>query len=153
MALPQFSLKQLLISLTWFGVGFGGIAYSLRVWNLSLSPTEDWLAEIEPYIRGVARLLGWGAICLGIVPLITTRTTASVFADAFSFAIPFGLMAAMFVPPNINGKWDNHSETLFDMTSWIVFAVVSGGYLIVEACAPNPKVRRKRVAKIDLPPK
>ena len=44
MRLPSFTLKQLLVSILWISMGFGGIAFSTRDWNLSLRPAVDWLA-------------------------------------------------------------------------------------------------------------
>ncbi len=139
MDLPHYSTKQLLLSVTWMCVGFAGIAFSFRTWDLPLNPSDDWLARMEPFVRAAARLVGWGVICLGVAPLVTTRRTASLLGEAFAFALPIGVLGVLLLPTPISLRWSMNHDELFELIPWIVFAVASGGYIVVVAFQTDPK--------------
>jgi hypothetical protein len=73
MGLHQFTLKQLLISLIWMCIGFGGIAFSFQPIDVPLHPSYDRLANILPFAKLVAIVTGTVIICLALIPLFTSR--------------------------------------------------------------------------------
>ena len=97
MCLPSFSLKQVFLSVFWFSIGFGAIAFSFRDWPLSLHPSNDWLAEFLPVVQVVARVLGWALVCAGLIPLDSTQRRAKALILALCGGIPGAIIAAILM--------------------------------------------------------
>jgi len=95
MQLPQFTTRQLLTSITWMCVGFGGIAFSMRKWNLPLEPDYDWLADLEPLARISALVVGWVIICAAAIALVTRYRRGAVLIAALLVMIPGAFVGAI----------------------------------------------------------
>jgi hypothetical protein len=139
MAIPQFTTKQLLMAMTWIAIGFGAIAYSLRPWGLSVRIEDDQLAAIEPYVRGAARVAGGLAVVAGLIPLITTRRTASVLGEFIAWTVPAWVLGTLLTAGPVYGNVDEE----FAGPPWIATALAAIVYLAIIAYSANPKVRKK----------
>ncbi len=103
MDLPRFSTKQLLISVTWMCVGFAGIAFSFRAWNLPLSPSYDSLANLEPFVRAASLVVGWVIFCAAAICLVTRRRRGAVLIAALISMIP-GAIVGFLIGDTLWGR-------------------------------------------------
>lgn len=126
-------MKQLLVSILWISIGFGGIAFSLREWNLSLRQSDDWLANIQPIVHITARVVGWTFVCIGVIALVATRRRTKVLIVALCGAI-FGLfVGAMAYRPSSRIGHTTAGEAFV----YVVMALGSLLFLIVHAVVVN----------------
>lgn len=80
--LPHFTLRQLMLSVCWIGVGLGGMTFARKEWDLPLQRSYDWLVLIEGPVRTAALILGWAFICVGVIRLVTPKSTLRHLATA-----------------------------------------------------------------------
>jgi len=135
MAIPRFTTGQLLLCITWMCVGFAGIAFSLREWNLRLDPSYDWLAESEPVVSTFARVVGGTIVYWGVVLLFTPKPTADILIAAVVGVIP-GLMAGLL----LSHAFFSQDSRAQEWAAWIGMGLVPGVILI--CLAVFRKVRR-----------
>gem|GEM_PF-2227440 len=95
MQLPQFTLRQLFASITGMCAGLGGIAFSLRKWNLPIDPAYHWLAGYERSAR-------IGAFVVGVIVIIAAAVLLVPKGRRIAVAVT-AILA--FVPGAIVGKW------------------------------------------------
>jgi hypothetical protein len=113
------------VSVTWICVGFGLIAFSLREWDLPLSPSYDWIADSEPVVSMSARVFGGAFVYWGLVLLLTPKPTADILIAAVVGVIP-GLMTGLLINHFVLPK-----GTLDDRcAAWIGMGLVPGVILI-----------------------
>jgi hypothetical protein len=145
MSFPRFSLKQLLLSVLWISIGFGGIVFSLRDWNLSLRQSDDWLAHIQPVVRMAGRVIGWTFFCIGVIGLITARQRAKVLILALCGVIPGAIVGELVrntifpVGPTSSG-YERNTENVIP---WLGMALGSIVFLIGGAIAAHWKRRQE----------
>ena len=149
MALPSFSLKQLLVSVLWISIGFGGITFSVRDWNLSLSQTDDWLVNIQPIVRITARVVGWTFVCIGFIPLVTTRPPTKVLILTLCGGIPGNIVGAVVreaaLPIGYSRSSDQIIARVADAIPWLGMALGSVVVLVVVALAGVWKPTERKI--------
>jgi hypothetical protein len=124
MTLPRFSMKQLLVSVLWISIGFGGVAFSLNDWNLPLQRAYDWLAREEQPVRMAARVIGWTFVCIGVIPLVTRRRPARVLILALWMVVP-GAMIGYAVQNTLFPGGPRNIDRGGEVIPWVCMALGS----------------------------
>jgi|GEM_PF-5488881 len=148
MALPPFTTRQLFVRITWIGVGMGAIALSLREWDF---PQDNPGAEIP--VRAALRVIGMSIVCLGIIPLITTRPPLRVLGLVLIVGGPVGgsignlLSDATFISRRLSGVYLRPAESVLDLMPWIGMTVGCAIMLAIFAVLADPQRAAKNSAR------
>lgn len=137
MILPRFSMKQLLISVSWICIGLGGIAFSGRHWNWnpSLRPSDDWHADAQPVVRITARVVGGVLICMGIIPLVTKRRPMRVLILALCGAMAGLFISAFVLVPQSGYQSDDYRMTVV----YTAIVIGAAAAILLAAVTPSKK--------------
>ena len=125
-------------------VGFGLIALSLRNPYAPLSPAYDWIADFLPLLCMAARVGGWAVVCLGAIPLITTRRPLRVLMLALCGVLPGGVIGVVVrdtlfpFDPTLSG-YARAEARGNDPIFWIGMAIGSCVVLAVIAFWKDPR--------------
>ncbi|HEY2839021.1 MAG TPA: hypothetical protein VGJ26_07730 [Pirellulales bacterium] len=95
MSRRRYTLTQLFHYITWMCVGFAGMSFSTRKWNLPLDVKWDAVANLEPVARVSAFVIGWVIVCAAAICLLTTRRRGGVLIAALLAIFPGALIGAI----------------------------------------------------------
>jgi uncharacterized membrane protein YfcA len=140
--LRRYTLKQLFLYITWMCVGFGGISFALRKWDLPNTPSYDWLADLEGIVRLAALVVGWTVVCAAATCLATTRRRGAILIAALVAMIPGAFVGAV-IGSILVGPGDTPPVCA------IVGAALMSGLVILASIVPTATVEERQAEMVS----
>jgi hypothetical protein len=140
MSLPRFTLRQLILSVLWISIGFAALALSIR---------EPHQVDPNGSFRIVERVLGWTMVCIGVIPLVTTRRPIRVLMLALCGVIPGGIIGSVVrdVVAPIDRRLSPYEQEQLRSKSLIPWVGMAVGSAVFPAI--NLYLRRSRDELVD----
>jgi hypothetical protein len=90
----RFTLRQMFLSISLFGLGLGGIVFWYRGFQLPFDPKYDWFARGETLWRTIGLVVGWTLVCIAIILLLAKRRRARLLIWTLIGIIPGAVFGA-----------------------------------------------------------